>query len=171
MSVCNLPCSAIQPWCFRGFRRWPPVPVSEVRRRIRPDTGSAERSPEGGGKAFRRRVLKPSGAEIRVPMSSRESGGKLSCGGVPGSGPADIVPQFGGPDVSGQSAPRAKKDPVACAKRNEVRKIPGTVLLSHSQIYSTIAAGVLNYRVREGNVCFYSAMGTGKTKTIKKMSS
>ena len=42
------------------------------------------------------------------------------------------------------------------------KKIPGTVLLSHSQIYSTIAAGVLNYRVREGNVCFYSAMGTGK---------
>ncbi len=51
------------------------------------------------------------------------------------------------------------------------KKISGAVLLSHSQIYSTIAAGVLNYRVREGNVCFYSAMGTGKTKTIKKMSS
>ena len=36
------------------------------------------------------------------------------------------------------------------------------MLLSHSQIYSTIAAGVLNLRVREGNGCFYSAMSTGK---------
>ena len=50
-----------------------------------------------------------------------------------------------------------------------VRKIPGIVLLSHSQIYSTIAAGALNYRVREGNECFCSAMDTGKYKT-KKMS-
>ena len=44
------------------------------------------------------------------------------------------------------------------------KKISGTVLLSHSQIYSTIAAGVLNHRVREGNGCFNSAMSTGKTK-------
>ena len=36
------------------------------------------------------------------------------------------------------------------------------MLLSHSQIYSTIAAGALNYRVREGNVCVCSAMDTGK---------
>ena len=42
------------------------------------------------------------------------------------------------------------------------KKISGTVLLSHSQIYSTIAAGVLNHRVREGNGCFNSAMSTGK---------
>ena len=42
------------------------------------------------------------------------------------------------------------------------RKIPGIVLLSHSQLYSTIAAGALNYRVREGNVCVCSAMDTGK---------
>ena len=56
-----------------------------------------------------------------------------------------------------------KKDFGSCAKQSEVlRKIPGTVLLSHSQIYSTIAAGVLNDRVREGNECFYSAMDTGK---------
>ena len=41
------------------------------------------------------------------------------------------------------------------------KKISGAVLLSHSQIYSTIAAGVLNYRVREGNVCCFSAMSTG----------
>ena len=46
-----------------------------------------------------------------------------------------------------------------------VRKIPGIMLLSHSQIYSTIAAGALNYRVREGNECFCSAMDTGKYKT------
>ena len=43
-----------------------------------------------------------------------------------------------------------------------LRKIPGIVLLSHSQLYSTIAAGALNYRVREGNVCVCSAMDTGK---------
>ena len=48
-----------------------------------------------------------------------------------------------------------------------LKKIPGIVLLSHSQIYSTIAAGALNYRVREGNECFCSAMDTGKYKTKK----
>ena len=42
-----------------------------------------------------------------------------------------------------------------------IKKIPGIALLSHSQIYSTIAAGALNYRVREGNVCFCSAIDTG----------
>ena len=42
------------------------------------------------------------------------------------------------------------------------KKISGTVLLSHSQICSTIAAEVLNYRVREGNVCDYLAISTGK---------
>ena len=36
------------------------------------------------------------------------------------------------------------------------------MLLSHTLMCSTIAAGALNYRVREGNVCFISAMGTGK---------
>ena len=50
-----------------------------------------------------------------------------------------------------------------CVRSKQVRKkIPGTVLRSHSQIYSTIAAGGLNYRVREGNVCVCSAMDTGK---------
>ena len=36
------------------------------------------------------------------------------------------------------------------------------MLLSHSLICSTIAAGVLNLRVREGNECDYPAMDTGK---------
>ena len=54
-----------------------------------------------------------------------------------------------------------KNDPIS-ANDWIVRKIPGVVLLSHSQIYSTIAAGALNYRVREGNVCVCSAMDTGK---------
>ena len=62
----------------------------------------------------------------------------------------------------------AKKNLQLCAKQLEVRKISGTVLLSHSQMYSTIAAGVLNYRVREGNVCFYSAMSTGKKYKERK---
>ena len=45
--------------------------------------------------------------------------------------------------------------------RRIVKKYPGTVLLSRSQMYSTIAAGALNCRVREGNVCFCSAISTG----------
>ena len=57
---------------------------------------------------------------------------------------------------------RQKKDGLNSANVQTVRKISGIVLLSHSQIYSTIAAGALNYRVREGNVCFCSAMDTGK---------
>ena len=36
-------------------------------------------------------------------------------------------------------------------------------------MYSTIAAGALNYRVREGNVCVCSAMDTGKNITMKKV--
>ena len=60
-----------------------------------------------------------------------------------------------------------KNDPIS-ANDWIVRKIPGVVLLSHSQIYSTIAAGALNYRVREGNVCDSSAMDTGKKSTIRK---
>ena len=59
-----------------------------------------------------------------------------------------------------------KKLPMS-ANSLAVRKIPGIVLLSHSQIYSTIAAGALNCRVREGNECFCSAMDTGKYKTKK----
>ena len=55
-----------------------------------------------------------------------------------------------------------RKNLCLCAKQTEVRKISGAALLSHSQIYSTIAAGVLNYRVREGNVCFYPAKDAGK---------
>lgn len=44
------------------------------------------------------------------------------------------------------------------------KKTPGTVLLSHSHIYSTLAAGALNDRVRDGNECFSSAMDAGKNK-------
>ena len=57
----------------------------------------------------------------------------------------------------------AKKGPSnECESLKGPKKIPGIVLLSHSQLYSTIAAGALNYRVREGNVCVCSAMDTGK---------
>ena len=52
--------------------------------------------------------------------------------------------------------------------KSALKKISGTVLLSHSRIYSTIAAGVLNYRVREGNVCCYPAMSTGKKHNKEK---
>ena len=57
---------------------------------------------------------------------------------------------------------RGKKRRSDLCERSDRKKIPGIVLLSHSQIYSTIAAGALNYRVREGNVCCCSAMDTGK---------
>ena len=63
---------------------------------------------------------------------------------------------------------KKKNDPIS-ANDWIVRKISGAVLLSHSQIYSTIAAGALNYRVREGNVCDSSAMDTGKKIHNKKM--
>ena len=63
---------------------------------------------------------------------------------------------------------RHKKTRRKCAKLSTGKKISGTVLLSHSQIYSTIAAGALNYRVREGNVCFCSAISTGKKSNLKK---
>ena len=62
-----------------------------------------------------------------------------------------------------------KKKLRSCAKQPKPKKISGTVLLSHSQLYSTIAAGVLNYRVREGNVCCYPAMSTGKKHNKEKV--
>ena len=61
-----------------------------------------------------------------------------------------------------------KKKLRSCAKQPKLKKISGTVLLSHSRFYSTIAAGVLNYRVREGNVCCYPAMSTGKKHNKEK---
>ena len=62
-----------------------------------------------------------------------------------------------------------KKKPLKVCEAFRGKKISGAVLLSHSQICRTIAAGVLNYRVREGNVCDSSAMDTGKKITILKM--
>ena len=41
-------------------------------------------------------------------------------------------------------------------------KNPGNVLLSRALHHSTIAAGALNGRVRNGNACFLPAMITGK---------
>ena len=63
-----------------------------------------------------------------------------------------------------------KRELIVCEAINSQKKISGTVLLSHSQIYSTIAAGGLNYRVREGNVCDSSAMGAGKYSNEEKVS-
>ena len=62
-----------------------------------------------------------------------------------------------------------KSSKSVCETLLEPKKISGTVLLSHSQLYSTIAAGVLNYRVREGNVCCYPAMSTGKKHNKEKV--
>ena len=43
-----------------------------------------------------------------------------------------------------------------------LEKNPGIELLSHTLMYSTIAAGPLNDRVRDGNVCDKPAIDTGK---------
>ena len=44
------------------------------------------------------------------------------------------------------------------------------MLLSHTQMRSTIAAEALNDRVREGNVCFFSAIDTRKNFNRNKYS-
>ena len=41
------------------------------------------------------------------------------------------------------------------------QKKSGVELLSHTQLCSIIAAGPLNNRVRDGNVCFKTAINTG----------
>ena len=64
---------------------------------------------------------------------------------------------------------RKKSSGSVCETLSELKKISGAVLLSHSRIYSTIAAGVLNCRVREGNVCCYPAMSTGKKHNKEKV--
>ena len=56
----------------------------------------------------------------------------------------------------------AKKKTSDCEQSKVKNKISGVVLLSHTHVCSTIAAGALNYRVREGNVCFFSAIDTRK---------
>ena len=48
-------------------------------------------------------------------------------------------------------------------KNIKIKKNPGTALLSHTLLCSTIAAETLNGRVRNGNGCILLAMGTGKT--------
>ena len=44
---------------------------------------------------------------------------------------------------------------------NQGKKKYGVELLSHTQLCSIIAAGPLNNRVRDGNVCFKTAINTG----------
>ena len=64
-----------------------------------------------------------------------------------------------------QNAPREpqnKKTSDCGNNRRFLNKISGVVLLSHTHMCSTIAAGALNYRVREGNVCCFSAIDTRK---------
>ena len=47
-------------------------------------------------------------------------------------------------------------------ERRPPKKKTGNVLLSRGLRHSTIAAGELNCRVRNGNECFLPAMVTGK---------
>ena len=72
-----------------------------------------------------------------------------------------------GQKVSGCSPFSGKKKPLDMCEMSSGKKIPGTVLLSHTLMCSTIAAEALNYRVREGNVCFCLAISTGKKYILK----
>ena len=60
-------------------------------------------------------------------------------------------------------APRAatKKAPSLCREAGGLEKKTGGALLSHAPGRSTIAAGALNVRVREGNGCDSPAKATG----------
>ena len=42
------------------------------------------------------------------------------------------------------------------------KKAAGVELLSHTLLYSIIVAGLLNNRVRDGNVCCRTAVNTGE---------
>ena len=59
--------------------------------------------------------------------------------------------------------PRAaiKKAPSLCREAGGLEKKTGGALLSHAPGRSTIAAGALNVRVREGNGCDSPAKATG----------
>ena len=61
-------------------------------------------------------------------------------------------------------APRAatKKAPSLCRETGGLEKKTGGALLSHAPGRSTIAAGALNVRVREGNGCDSPAKATGQ---------
>ena len=62
-------------------------------------------------------------------------------------------------------APRAatqKKAPSLCREAGGLEKKTGGALLSHAPGRSTIAAGALNVRVREGNGCDSPAKATGR---------
>ena len=62
------------------------------------------------------------------------------------------------------SAPReaTKKAPSLCREAGGLEKKTGGALLSHAPGRSTIAAGALNVRVREGNGCDSPAKATGQ---------
>ena len=64
--------------------------------------------------------------------------------------------------AQGASRTGAKKTSADLHRQRFLKKISGIVLLSHTLTCSTIAAGALNYRVREGNVCCFSAIDTRK---------
>jgi hypothetical protein len=55
-----------------------------------------------------------------------------------------------------------KGAPIAKRNRGAFLKNPGNALLSRGLHHSTIAAGALNGRVRNGNACYLPAMITGK---------
>ena len=107
-----------------------------------------------------------------VPPSAFLPGFRMDAGFCDGSKRGSVL------EVHDQAGDRAR--PGSCRKTGkknsksvcetllESKKISGTVLLSHSQLYSTIAAGVLNHRVREGNGCFNSAMSPGKNYNEEK---
>ena len=84
------------------------------------------------------------------------------------AGKAQNIPQHEAKPIVKFIVP-SQLEPLTALQKKQ--KNSGVVLLSHSQIYSTIAAGALNCRVREGNVCFCSAIDTGIYIPIIKKSS
>ena len=64
-----------------------------------------------------------------------------------------------------------KREPVPKRIRNRLlgKKKSGVELLSHSQICSTIVAGPLIDRVRDGNVSYEPAIDTGKKRNRRKL--
>ena len=116
--------------------------------------------------ALRRPLCKrPPGARRRLHPYSRGPAESASAPCVPACGDRRVPSLGGGFRTEGK-----KKNLIVCEAIRFSKKISGTVLLSHSQIYSTIAAGGLNYRVREGNVCDSSAMGAGKNYNEEEVS-
>jgi hypothetical protein len=83
----------------------------------------------------------------------------------PNRTPADAL--LSATSVGGSPAPMRCLKRKAPPKRGE--RVLGSVLLSHTQVCSTIAAGGLNFCVRDGNRCTPSAVAAKKNLKEQQM--